>query len=43
MRHLISQGVRCLDKDPKIGAHHKLVAFFHPKDLQGVLLELEQA
>lgn len=28
---------------PKIGAHGKPVIFAHPKDLQGVLIEFEQA
>nr|ANM86818.1 methylmalonyl CoA epimerase [Stygiella incarcerata] len=35
-------GVRCLGKEPKIGAHGKPVMFLHPKDCNGVLIELEQ-
>jgi methylmalonyl-CoA/ethylmalonyl-CoA epimerase len=31
-----------LDPEPKIGAHGKPVVFLHPKDLNGVLVELEQ-
>ncbi|KAF8071069.1 OTU1 [Scenedesmus sp. PABB004] len=34
--------VRCLDPRPKIGAHGNPVVFLHPKDCDGVLLELEQ-
>ncbi len=35
--------VRALDPEPKIGAHGKPVVFLHPKDCNGVLVELEQA
>eukprot|EP01025_Chloroclados_australasicus_P005227 TRINITY_DN11512_c0_g1_i3.p3 TRINITY_DN11512_c0_g1~~TRINITY_DN11512_c0_g1_i3.p3 ORF type:complete len:174 (-),score=19.56 TRINITY_DN11512_c0_g1_i3:450-971(-) len=35
--------VRSLDKEPKIGSHGFPVAFLHPKDTNGVLLELQQA
>lgn len=42
--HLITQGARVLgDGTPKIGAHGKPVLFLHPKDVGGVLIELEQA
>ncbi|KAL9649580.1 hypothetical protein ABK040_003257 [Willaertia magna] len=37
------KGIRSLDKQPKIGAHGKPVIFLHPKDCNGVLVELEQA
>ena len=41
---LISEGARILgDGEPKIGAHGKPVLFLHPKDFNGVLIELEQA
>jgi methylmalonyl-CoA/ethylmalonyl-CoA epimerase len=41
---LKSEGARVLgDGEPKIGAHGKPVLFLHPKDFQGVLVELEQA
>ncbi len=41
---LIAKGARILgDGQPKIGAHGKPVLFLHPKDLNGVLTELEQA
>jgi methylmalonyl-CoA/ethylmalonyl-CoA epimerase len=36
-------GARVLgDGEPKIGAHGKPVLFLHPKDFNGVLVELEQ-
>lgn len=41
---LIQKGLRILgDGEPKIGAHGKPVLFLHPKDLNGTLVELEQA
>jgi methylmalonyl-CoA/ethylmalonyl-CoA epimerase len=42
MEELQSQGVRFLDKAPRRGAHEALVAFIHPKDSFGVLVELAQ-
>ncbi|KAK3259752.1 hypothetical protein CYMTET_31263 [Cymbomonas tetramitiformis] len=38
----VSEKVRVLDKKPKIGAHGNPVAFLHPKDSDGVLLEMEE-
>uniref|UniRef100_A0A8D0HWB0 Methylmalonyl-CoA epimerase, mitochondrial n=1 Tax=Sphenodon punctatus TaxID=8508 RepID=A0A8D0HWB0_SPHPU len=35
--------IRILSEEPKIGAHGKPVIFLHPKDCNGVLVELEQA
>jgi methylmalonyl-CoA/ethylmalonyl-CoA epimerase len=41
--HLLASGSRILgDGVPKIGAHGKPVLFLHPKDFNGVLVELEQ-
>ncbi|CAH2600780.1 Ethylmalonyl-CoA/methylmalonyl-CoA epimerase [Rhodovastum atsumiense] len=41
---LKSVGLRVLgDGEPKIGAHDKPVLFLHPKDLNGTLVELQQA
>ena len=41
--HLLASGTRILGSGaPKIGAHGKPVLFLHPKDFNGVLLELEQ-
>ena len=40
--HLMASGARILgDGAPKIGAHGKPVLFLHPKDFNGVLVELE--
>ena len=40
---LLNDGMRILgDGKPKIGAHGKPVLFIHPKDANGVLIELEQ-
>jgi len=40
---LLAQGARVLGNgEPKIGAHGKPVLFLHPKDFNGVLVELEQ-
>lgn len=41
--HLLASGARILgDGATKIGAHGKPVLFLHPKDFNGVLVELEQ-
>ena len=41
---LTASGTRVLgDGEPKIGAHGKPVLFLHPKDFDGVLMELEEA
>jgi methylmalonyl-CoA/ethylmalonyl-CoA epimerase len=42
MQELQTAGVRFLDKGPRQGAHDALVAFIHPKDSYGVLIELAQ-
>ena len=42
MSELTSQKIRCLSKEPRIGAHGKPVVFLHPKDCAGVLVELEE-
>jgi len=39
---LKSRGVRVLSDSPKTGAHGKPVVFLHPKDCNGILIELEQ-
>jgi len=36
------KGLKPIDPKPKIGAHGKPVVFLHPKDCDGVLVELEQ-
>ena len=41
--HMMASGARVLgDGVPKMGAHGKPVLFFHPKDFNGTLIELEQ-
>ena len=40
---LIERGMRVLgDGEPRIGAHGNPVVFLHPKDVHGVLTELEE-
>ena len=40
---LVASGLRVLGNgEPKIGAHGKPVIFLHPKDMNGVLTELEK-
>lgn len=40
---LKAKNIRTLTAEPRIGAHGKLVMFLHPKDCDGVLVELEEA
>ncbi|XP_014030950.1 methylmalonyl-CoA epimerase, mitochondrial isoform X2 [Salmo salar] len=40
---LKARNIRTLSAEPRIGAHGKPVMFLHPKDCDGVLVELEQA
>lgn len=42
IERLKGEGFRLLNEQPKPGADKKLVAFMHPKDAQGVLVELCQ-
>jgi len=35
-------GIRLIDETPRIGAEGKLIAFAHPKSLNGMLVELSQ-
>ncbi|MBC30255.1 MAG: methylmalonyl-CoA epimerase [Muricauda sp.] len=42
MDRLRAQGFRILNEEPKKGADNKWVAFLHPKDSNGVLIELCQ-
>lgn len=43
MEDLKAQKIRLLSEQAKIGAHGKPVVFLHPKDCDGVLVELEEA
>lgn len=40
--HLVAQGVRMIDAKPRAGAHGCRVAFIHPAETGGVLMELSQ-
>lgn len=42
LKRLSALGVQLIDKDPRPGAHHSLVAFIHPKSMGGTLIELCQ-
>lgn len=43
IQRLESEGFVPLNREPKPGADNKLVAFFHPKSTNGVLVELCQS
>ena len=42
LEELKQRGMQLIDNTPRKGAHHKEVAFVHPKASSGVLLELSQ-
>lgn len=42
LEQLKKAGVTLIDDKPKVGAEGNLIAFVHPKDNNGVLLELEE-
>jgi methylmalonyl-CoA/ethylmalonyl-CoA epimerase len=42
MKRLRNEGIRTLNENPKKGADNKLICFLHPKDTNGVLIELCQ-
>ena len=42
MIRLESEGIRLLNETPNQGADNKLICFLHPKDTNGVLIELCQ-
>ena len=42
MIRLKSEGIRLLNEIPKKGADNKIICFLHPKDTNGVLIELCQ-
>ena len=43
MERLEKEGFRILDRTPRPGADNKLVCFLHPKNTNGVLIELCQS
>jgi methylmalonyl-CoA/ethylmalonyl-CoA epimerase len=42
MKRLQTEGFTLLNETPKNGADNKLVCFLHPRDTNGVLIELCQ-
>lgn len=40
LRELEAAGVELIDREPREGAHGRLVAFIHPRSAGGVLIEL---
>ena len=42
INRLQNEGIRILNEKPKKGADNKLICFLHPKDTNGVLIELCQ-
>jgi len=42
IKRLQEKNVQMLNPEPKTGAHHALIAFAHPKNFSGVLVELKQ-
>ncbi len=42
MKRISACGIRLLSDKPKIGADNKLICFLHPKDTNGVLIEICQ-
>ena len=42
MERLKGEGIRLLNDTPKKGADNKIICFLHPKDTNGVLIELCQ-
>lgn len=43
MKRLSQAGFQLLNTEPKVGADNKLVCFLHPKNTNGVLIELCQS
>lgn len=42
LAELEAKGVQLIDREPRLGAGHNMIAFVHPKSTAGVLLELCQ-
>jgi methylmalonyl-CoA/ethylmalonyl-CoA epimerase len=40
LEHLASEGARLIDESPRVGGRGARIAFVHPKDLGGTLIEL---
>ena len=41
--HLVANGIRMIDQEPRIGAGGKRIVFVHPKSTGGVLVELTES
>jgi methylmalonyl-CoA/ethylmalonyl-CoA epimerase len=42
LKNAESEGIRLIDKEPRVGAHNSKIAFLHPNSTNGVLVELCQ-
>ena len=42
LAHLSDEGLRLIDDVPRRGSRGTLIAFAHPRDMEGVLVELVQ-
>jgi methylmalonyl-CoA/ethylmalonyl-CoA epimerase len=42
LAELLDEGIRPIDEVPRRGSRDTLIAFVHPKDMEGVLVELVQ-
>ncbi len=42
LEHLRAEGARLIDEAPRTGSRNTLIAFVHPRSLDGVLVELVQ-
>ncbi len=42
LKRIEGEGVKLIDKEPRLGAHDMMIAFMHPKSTNGVLTELCQ-
>jgi methylmalonyl-CoA/ethylmalonyl-CoA epimerase len=42
LEHLRAEGVRLIDDAPRAGSRNTLIAFVHPRSMEGTLLELVQ-
>jgi methylmalonyl-CoA epimerase len=42
VKELLDKGIRMIDQTPRMGAHGNRIAFIHPKETGGVLIEICQ-
>jgi methylmalonyl-CoA/ethylmalonyl-CoA epimerase len=42
LEHLKQKGVELIDKEPRVGAEGKRIAFIHPNSCGGILIELKE-